>query len=347
MVRCYTSVTNNYIPKARLLAKTVKKFHPDWEFFLVNSEPLFEGFDLENEPFDKVLLLEDFYIDNLEGWLFKHRVVEICTAVKGPTAAKLLEMPDTEKVVYLDPDIAVFNSLSYLIELLDQYAIVLTPHQLTPESTREAVIDNEICSLKHGIYNLGFVALSKKEQGIAFANWWRDRLLNFCYDDIPNGLFTDQRWVDLAPAFFDDLHILRDPGYNVASWNLSNRQMSLNKDGQIVINNDYPLRFYHFTGYDSGAGTIMTEKYTDENSVVHDIWRWYGEALEVEGQEQLGRLKWKYSNFENGEKIEVPMRMLYRHRKDLQKYFPDPFATFGKGSGFLGWYLDKLQNNRL
>ena len=37
-------------------------------------------------------------------------------------------------------------------------------------------------------------------QGRRFIDWWADRLRQFCYDEVPNGLFTDQRWVDLAPG---------------------------------------------------------------------------------------------------------------------------------------------------
>ncbi len=61
-------------------------------------------------------------------------------------------------------------------------------------------------------------------QGRRFIDWWADRLRQFCYDEVPNGLFTDQRWVDLAPAFFDDIAIVRDPQYNVATWNLTHRR---------------------------------------------------------------------------------------------------------------------------
>ena len=31
----FTSVANNYIPKARILAESLKKFHPDWYFILL------------------------------------------------------------------------------------------------------------------------------------------------------------------------------------------------------------------------------------------------------------------------------------------------------------------------
>ena len=73
-------------------------------------------------------------------------------------------------------------------------------------------------------YNLGFLAVRMTGQGREFIDWWAERLRLFCYDEVPNGLFTDQRWVDLAPAFFDDIAIIRDPEYNVATWNLTHRR---------------------------------------------------------------------------------------------------------------------------
>ncbi len=39
------------------------------------------------------------------------------------------------------------------------------------------------------------------------------------------GLFVDQRWVDFVPGLVADLKILRDPGYNIAYWNLPDRDL--------------------------------------------------------------------------------------------------------------------------
>merc|ERR1711974_246102 len=130
-----------------------------------------------------------------------------------------------DHVMFLDPDVAVFDDLSPLLEILESKDIILTPHQLTPEEKNDktAIWDNELCSLTHGVYNLGFVAVNAKGEGYRFAKWWADRLYQYCREDIPNGMFTDQRWCDLVPAFFDGVQVLRDPGYNVASWNLSQR----------------------------------------------------------------------------------------------------------------------------
>ena len=37
-------------------------------------------------------------------------------------------------------------------------------------------------------------------------------------------MFTDQRWIDFVPSLFDH-HILKDPSYNVAYWNLHERDL--------------------------------------------------------------------------------------------------------------------------
>jgi len=59
---------------------------------------------------------------------------------------------------------------------------------------------------------------------------------------------VDQRWVDLAFGYFG-AYVLRDPGFNVAYWNAEFRRLDRNGDGQTVVNDEWPLRFFHFSGY--------------------------------------------------------------------------------------------------
>jgi hypothetical protein len=47
-------------------------------------------------------------------------------------------------VVYIDPDIALFGNPRKIEALLDEYNTVLTPHQLQPGNTRQALLDHEI-----------------------------------------------------------------------------------------------------------------------------------------------------------------------------------------------------------
>jgi hypothetical protein len=340
----YTSITKSYIPKARVLAKSVKHFHPDWTFVLLYSDDLPIGFDLKQEPFDDVLTIEQLGIPNWKAWAFGHAVVELCTAVKGPAAELLAQRPGVDKIMYIDPDIKLFNSLSSLETLLDQHEILLTPHLLDAETEISAIQDNEISALKHGVYNLGFFAARTSGQGLDFIRWWAERLRLFCRDDIPGGLFTDQRWCDLAPAFFSELRIVRDRGCNVATWNIAHRRLSKDDAGVFLVEGT-PLRFYHFTSYDNGNGMSMLMKYTSRQSIAHELWDIYGKDLLAEGQGEARYRGWYYGQFENGESIPLEARRLYQARSDVQKAFPNPYSVVEPC--FLRWWKAEVAQGNL
>ncbi|MDH4186166.1 MAG: hypothetical protein OEV08_04145, partial [Nitrospira sp.] len=279
--------------------------------------------------------IEQLGIPNWKSWAFGHTVVELCTAVKGPAALYFARTPGVEKILYLDPDTKVFNHLAPLSELLDAHEILLTPHLLEPESRTEAILDNEVSALKHGVFNLGFFAARTSGQGLAFLEWWAQRLLRFCIDDIPNGFFTDQRWCDLAPCFFDRLHIIRDPGYNVATWNVAHRPITKRQDGTYFAGNT-PLRFYHFTGYDSGAGMGMLLKYAETQAGARELWENYASDLRHMGHGAAEYRLWRYGTYSNGVPVELEARRRYRFRQDLQSAFPDPYLT--ERVSFLAWW---------
>lgn len=321
----FTSITTCYLPKARVLAETLKKTNPDAIMHLVISDDLPKDFDITKEDFDYVWNAEDFIkTENNKQWFYIHSVVELCTAVKGAAALHILKETNADKIIYLDPDIGVFNDLTPLSKMLDKNSVLLTPHQIEPAVSYRGVIDEEICSLKHGIYNFGFFAVKNDEKGLKFLNWWNDRLMDFCFDDIPNGLFTDQKWGDLAPALFDFVKIIHEPEYNVATWNLATRTVTGNeKDGWFV--NGKPLRFYHFTGFDSGAHRLVLASHAKPGDPVWNLSLMYEDMMNSKGQAELGKVTFKYAFYENGQKIKKSDRTLFRHRQDLQQHFKNPF----------------------
>ena len=296
-VACFTSFTFSYLSKARVLADSLKKQHPDWDFVaLITDEPPEEiKFSPEAERFDEVIWSKDLGVKDFDRWIRSHNIVEACTAVKG-AALHHLSQREYDVVIYLDPDIAVFGSLISIIEQLQKNEILLTPHQLDPEDENDyvAIRDNELCSQTHGIYNLGFVAIRCHGEGVRFAKWWSDRLYKYCKDDTNNGMFTDQKWCDLVPAFFDKVKIVRDPGYNVASWNLSQRIISINESGGILVNHS-PIKFVHFTKLGK-VGQKMTERYAGGNTAVYELWSWYRNQVEKNEVVNMPVKYWAYGS---------------------------------------------------
>jgi hypothetical protein len=329
-VLCYSSFTFSYLNRARVLFQTLRRFHPDWELVaLITDEPP-AGFALDpaREPFDRVVWAQDLGIEGFQGWLFKHDVVEVCTAVKGPFIHQACSS-GADAVIYLDPDTALFAPLDPLLAWLEDHDILLTPHLIDPNDEPAAILDNDLSASRTGIFNLGFVAIRTTGEGARFAKWWNDRLLSYCYDDMPNGLFVDQRWCDHVPALFDKVKVVRDPGYNVASWNLSRRTVAVQKDGRITVNGS-PLRFWHFTKL-GPLGDTMTKRYAGQNFPVYEIWAWYKRQVTDATDETIPQRWWAYDRFADGQPIEKAQRVLYRERADLQAAYPDPFAA-GEGS---------------
>lgn len=332
-IHAFTSFSYSYLNRARVLASTLKLQHPDWILWavLTDKEPEGFSFDLSQEDFDRLLTAEDLFGEATDAWLFGHDVVEACTAVKGKASVEILKSPGCEKLVYFDPDIAVINPMDEVIDLLDTHSIVLTPHQTDPEprSDRRAIQDNEIASLNYGTFNLGFVAIANDTEGRRFAQWWDDRLRDWCHDRLDIGVFVDQKWCNLVPCFFDNVKVLRDPGYNVASWNLSQRKMRYDDTGTALINGR-PLRFYHFTKL-GPVGDVMTQRYALDNTEIYELWWWYRQQVLSASSDAIPRGWWYYGAFDNGEQIPKAARELYRNRGDLRKAFPKPFRA-GTGS---------------
>lgn len=336
-VHVFTSAAFNYIPKVRLLFKSLRKHHPEWVLHLALADEFSSEIDLSAEPFDHILLIDAMGISNWRGWAFCHTIVELATAIKPFALMKLLRREDCEKVLYMDPDTVAFSRLDDVLQALDEANIVLTPHLVLPESSLDAVMDNEISCLRHGVYNLGFIGVCSNDIGLAFADWWAQRIYHFCRADIPNGLFTDQRWIDLVPAFFEGVGIMRTPRLNVAPWNLTTRFLEGSMLDGITVDGQ-PLGFYHFTGFDSGAHRVMASKYGCGNSSVRELVEWYVTETGSLVSDPLSSKPWAFGNFSDGHPILPEQRLIYRERVDLQNAFPEPFSSTQNGNSYQNWY---------
>ncbi len=320
MIRCFTSFTLGYLPRARILAETLRAVHPDWHLTALLVDRLPPGADLS--AFDAVVAAESLAIPRFRAWLFRHDLVEACCAVKGTMLCRLLDA-GAEAVVYLDPDIALFHPLASLAARLAHASVLLTPHQLTPNDSSAAIADNEAAALRYGVFNLGFLAVANDATGRRFAAWWAARLLESCYDAPEQGMFADQRVCDLVPALFERVGIVRDPGWNVASWNLSRRRLAVTPAGGITADGA-PLAFYHFSKH-GGAGDAMTDRYAGDLPLAHELWRWYGRRLAALTGPPAEQPGWHYARFSDGAAVPRAARLLHRARPDLLDAFDDPF----------------------
>lgn len=306
-----TSICANYLPKARTLAYSIKKIMPTAKVVVCILERDIPVQKDSLNIFDDVILAKDMEWDNFDSFMFRHTIVEGSTSVKGQLFLFLLKKyKDENKFVYLDPDVYVYSEFIELDELLNTYSVIIAPHLLYPGN-----IDMEISSLAHGCYNLGFLAISRSENSYAFLTWWNNRLFDYCYDDKKKGLFTDQRWIDLAPCFFD-IHILKHHGYDFATWSLLNAEMERNDEGMYFINGD-PLRFIHFSGVDGKVVDHAIKMWANKEKTymfMTELYRDYLSCLEKNDKDSASKIKWSYNFYFNGSTISKKARIIYREK---------------------------------
>jgi hypothetical protein len=337
MIHVFTSAAVNYIDKVRMLSRSLKKHHPEIAFHLALADEWPDWLFPEKEGLASIVAASDLGIPPIRGWIFKHNLIELSTAIKPFIMMRLLALADCEAVVYFDPDIVIFSRLDDLFSELEESSILLTPHQTQPETELEAVVDNEIGSLRHGIYNLGFIAVKADRVGRGFASWWAERLRHFCLAAYEKGLWVDQRWIDHVPVFFPKVGIITCPRFNVAAWNITTRQLAgARKTGFTV--DDLPLGFYHFSGFDSGAHKVMASKYGWKNRSVSELIEWYEAELTKSRDDRSVSTPWAFGSYTDGTPILDVHRFIYRFRRDLQREYPDPFEAVTEGKCYLNWF---------
>ena len=336
----FTIVAKNYLPLAFAQAETLRRFHPDISYSILLADSA-EGLDLDAIPYN-IQKLDVLNIDGLAYLEFKYNLTEFCTAVK-PYYMNFLFAQGFEKVIYLDPDVCIFSSLEPIFIELAISSIVLTPHFITPEISYTGTISESLL-LHVGVFNCGFIAVSNSEKGRHFVGWWESRLYNLAYQDKVESLHTDQKWVDLVPAFYGkEVHISDDIGRNMAFWNLHERKLIYNEDGKHEVENRFsrshsPLMLFHFAGYDiKNAETVIHKNHAEyamaDFPELKKLFIWYRELLLRNGFNEYIVLTYQFNRFDNGSPITNFQRRLFRSLTENGHRFEAPFSV-NEGSFF-------------
>lgn len=315
MKRFVTIVAGNYLSYAVTLMSSVHRHLRDVETFIVVTD----GSGHAPVPHSTVLYPSDLGLSEHEIRIqsFIYDVVEFATALKPGAIKHLLQ--GASSVTFLDPDTYVYQDLAPLLADCQDSEVTLTPHRLRP-TPLDGLLPSEETFKRFGIFNLGFVSCS--EHGVGFLEWWEERLRRYSTSRPSQMLFTDQRWVDLAPGYFN-VRVLREEGANVAPWNLDERALAKAQSGFVV--GDQPLYFMHFSSVGSNLrsahGRLNPERSDNRTAKMPDrlaVFREMAETwwAEVEQHAQAFPLDAPYGwgSHANGRRISALERRLYRER---------------------------------
>jgi hypothetical protein len=213
---------------------------------------------------------------------------------------------------------------------LNTHPVVLTPHYLKPQPSTEG--ESDLAMMRFGSFNLGFFAVRQGEQATYFLSWWNRRCIDFCFMESQFGLSTDQKWVSIAPCFFDFLKISYNPGYNAAPWNTFERRLTGKKGDQYMVNEDFALVFFHFSNFDHNDPQYLHKRASSEVGIKYPLLEELGMSYSRKLRQLESDFKdvcYAYDFMSDGSYISPTLRRAYSSVRSRLPADADPFDANG------------------
>ena len=176
----------------------------------------------------------------------KYTPTEFVAACKPSfVRAVFTQFPNEDNVLYAAPETFIYQPLTPVYTQLQSATALLTPHITQPPA--DTNWPDEKAMQNVGLYSAGFLAFHRSSETDRLLIWWQDRVTERAFIDPCEGLCTDQLWLMYWPVFFENVRAVKDPGWQVALWNLPERQLNQTANGWQV-NGTTALLFANFLG---------------------------------------------------------------------------------------------------
>lgn len=327
----FTICSANYLPTAKVLLDSLRRYEPDRARVLVLVE--------RDTPDDtrqalgallgcEVLGLAQLPLPDLARMAFQYDITEFNTAVKPFVFQYLFDRGD-EAVIYLDPDICLYQPLAALWQVLATDDAVVTPH-ITAPLPDDGLAPSTENMLRCGQYNFGFVGLARRPPARRFVDWWAERLTDHCIFHPRHFYFVDQFYGALVSSVVPATRVWHHPGYNFAYWNAPQRTLARAADGGWTADGE-PLVFFHFSGFTADDPAALSRHQNRlralPGSALEAIARDYGAAIEANRAPLADYLHpYSFGQYHDGQAIDPLERLAYRDLSaDEKARLGDPF----------------------
>lgn len=208
----------SFMNKTRICLDSIKKFHPESAICLKMM--------LDPKP-------NETYVDGLA----RKRLEKL--------RDMLVENP-SRTVVLLGADCVLYDNIDGLREIMDESSIIITPHVINPPKEHTAQL------YKTGHVNADLIVVNRNS--LPILEWLLEQKIGYYPDE---GIFYEQTWLSALPFIFHDVHILKNPGFNLAYFNIHEREIVdySNMVKKYVVKHDGQLDWLsmiQFSGYEKG-----------------------------------------------------------------------------------------------
>lgn len=227
----FTVCSINQLPNAIVLGDSLKTHNPNYDFQigLVDNQSNIPA-DIQS-PYT-IIEVNSLNIKGFEKMSECYFHDELLADCKPFFAEYFLQK--SEKLVFIDCTSVIFQSISFISDILEHSNIILTPQLLFAN-----LHPDEKQILNSGIYHSGFIGFKKSVETNKFLKWWGENTRTKGFKNMCKGLNADQLWLEHVPAMYEGVYILKEAGINVGDWNLPERDISQLKSASKLYTINY------------------------------------------------------------------------------------------------------------
>jgi hypothetical protein len=243
-MNCFcTIITSDYFFYVQALYDSLKKFDLEVNFMVLVVDDKSSMLAYENIQIFNLTDISNSFPDAFNSIAkFENDPSSALRWALKPLFLKfILKEHNMNKALFVDPDLYFYEDPYFLFEKLETTDVIITPHW---RSINPKIDQSNFDSLfTGGIYNAGFFGCNANSENIL--DWW----LEVCaYKMVKKeGFYVDQAYLNLMPVYFgNQVMVIQHKGCNVSNWNMIECQRAVVKK-KVLINNEYPVVFIHFT----------------------------------------------------------------------------------------------------
>lgn len=223
-----TLFDKNYLFKGLTLLRSLERTHPDpfllW--VLCMDDLTYDVLSKMNLKHANLIRFEEFKTEKLLELKKERAPAEFSWTCTASLCAYMLEKKNVDEITYLDADLYFFSGSQEVFDEIGNSSIAIIEHRFSPE--------RKYLEYK-GKYNVSWVTFKNDVNGREAAFWWRDKVLEWCYNRYEKGKFGDQLYLNDWETRFQNVHVIQHPNAGIAPWNI------------FSFGNGVPI-FYHFHG---------------------------------------------------------------------------------------------------
>jgi hypothetical protein len=176
------------------------------------SESVLRALNLEHVV---IITLTDFETPELLEVKKERSKAEYCWTCTPSVISYVLRNFGVDNCTYVDADLFFYSNPAILISELSKTgkSVLITEH-------RYSLIPKIYEEKRSGRFCVQFMTFLSEAKSLEILDTWRLQCIEWCFARHEDGKFGDQKYLDVWPLIYENVHILVNEGGGVAPWNI-------------------------------------------------------------------------------------------------------------------------------